>query len=383
MAKRLLYAITALTILASTAVALGKTFGADPFAVSAARSSGANGPSGSSAISGDNRVVRYVAFHSFASNLVPGDTNGKLDVFVYTRATRTLERVSVSSRGQQANGASADPALDGSVQRAPHCVAFQSQATNLSPADPTPDWDIFVRDLRSGKTRLVSGGVAGAAVDPAISGDCRQVAFTTGGRVYIGNGLTGGRAHFAARGTNPDLARDGSALTWERGHAVWLRRHGVTSRVAAVGGNPHVSDGGASQNWAVVFDTPLALTPGDSGSTGDVYLRTFGVHGGPRHTLLVSAHSGRSLGGDSHNGGVTAYAWPRGIVIFTNTSGSETTLWYMNLHTGNIDDLAHAQASDGSPAIVDVATSARANYAVFSSQDSFAGIPRSRVSTAS
>jgi hypothetical protein len=40
----------------------------------------------------------------------------------------------------------------------------------------------------------------------------------------------------------------------------------------------------------------------------------------------------------------------------------------MNLHTGNIDDLAHAKSP-----IYDVATSARANYAVFSSESSFPG----------
>jgi hypothetical protein len=84
--------------------------------------------------------------------------------------------------------------------------------------------------------------------------------------------------------------------------------------------------------------------------------------------MLISGRNGHSLGGTSHNGGITAYAHPRGIVIFTNTQGSDTTLWYMNLHTGNIDDLAHANSP-----IYDVATSARANYAVFSSESSFRG----------
>jgi hypothetical protein len=363
MAKRIAYptlAVAILLVVAASAVA--KIFGPEPVAVSSSVQRAANGPSGSPSISGDNRVVRYIAFHSFASNLVPGDSNGKLDVFVYTRATGKITRASVSSRGAQANGASADPALDGSVQRAPHCVAFQSQATNLSPADHDSQWDIYVRDLRSNKTRLVSGGVSAAAVDPAISGDCSKVVFTAAGRVWMGNGLKGGRAHVFSPGTNPDVSLDGSAVTWERGHSVWLRRRGVTSRVAAVGGNPHVSDGGASQNWAVVYDGP-----------SDVYMKVFGAHGGAKHSMLVSGRGGHSLGGTSHNGGVTAYGWPRGIVIFENTIGDQTTLWYMNLHSGNIDDLAHASASNGNPGIFDVATSARANYAVFSSDASFRG----------
>jgi Tol biopolymer transport system component len=352
---------TTAVVLVFAAAALGRTFGPEPVAVSAS-SRGANGPSGSPAISGDNRVVRYVAFHSFASDLTPGDTNGALDVFLYTRATRKLSRVSLTNKGRQANGASANAALDGSVQRAPRCVAFQSQATNLSPADRDRSWDIYVRDLKARKTRLLSRGVAASALDPAISGDCRQVAFTSAGRIYIANGLRGSRPHVVARGTNPDLSLDGSALTWERGHGVWLRRRGRTSRVAAVGGNPHVSDGGASRIWSVVYD----------GAT-DVYMKVFKSSGRAVKTKLISGRNGKSLGGTSHNGGITAYAHPRGIVTFTNTQGSETTLWYMNLHTGNIDDLAHAHSHDGSAAIFDVATSARANYAVFSSTDSFRG----------
>jgi hypothetical protein len=69
-----------------------------------------------------------VAFVSDASNLVPGDTNGKPDAFVYFLGSKRLERVSVNSKGKQANGSSYDVALDG---RCDH-VAFTSDATNLA-----------------------------------------------------------------------------------------------------------------------------------------------------------------------------------------------------------------------------------------------------------
>lgn len=353
MTRHVTVAATVVTILVAATVALAKEFGPAPVAVS----SRANAPSGSPAISGDNRVVRYVAFNSFANNLVAGDTNGAGDVFLWTRQTRKTTRVSVSSGGGQANGDSSNAAIDGSVQRAPRCVAFQSVASNLSPADRDRTPDIFVRDFTARKTRLVSRGIGPAAVDPAISGDCRQVAFTSAGRIYVGNGLTGGKPRFVARGTNPDLSLDGSALTWERDHGVWLKRRGRTSKVVGVGGNPHVSDGGASRIWSVVYD-----------GASDVYMKVFKSAGGAFKTMLISGRGGHSLGGTSHNGGITAYAHPRGIVIFTNTQGSQTTLWYMNLHSGNIDDLAHASSP-----IYDVATSARANYAVFSSDSSFPG----------
>jgi hypothetical protein len=334
-----------IALLLATAASAG-IFGPEPTALS----SRANAPSGSPTISGDNRVVRYIAFNSFATDLVPGDTNGAGDVFLYTRSTRKTARVSVSSKGAQANGDSSNPALDGSVQRAPRCVAFQSVASNLSPADRDRTPDIYVRDFKARKTRLVSRGIGAAAVDPAISGDCRRVAFTSAGRVYVGNGLTGGKPHFVALGTNPDLSLDGSAITWERGHGAWLERRGKTAKVADVAGNPHVSDGGASRIWSVVYD-----------GSSDVYMKVFKSRGRAVKTMLISGKGGHSLGGTSHNGGITAYAHPRGIVTFTNTQGSDTTLWYMNLHTGNIDDLAHM--SD----IHDAATSARANYVVFTS----------------
>lgn len=351
--------LTAAATMAAATTATAGIFGPEPTAVS---TRGANGPSGSPAISGDNRTARYVAFNSFATRLVPHDTNGASDVFVYNRFTRQLVRASVGPHGAQANGASANPALDGSVQRSPRCVAFQSQATNLSGLDHDRHWDIYVRDLEAHTTRLVSRGVRGSAVDPAISGDCRKVAFTAAGRIYVGNGLRGGRPHYLARGTNPSVARDGSAITWERGHGVWLERLGHKVRVAKIGGNPHVSDAGSSRNWAVVYDSPT-----------DVYMKVFRSSGRAFKTLLVSGHGGHSLGGISHNGGVTAYGWPRGIVVFENTRGGESTLWYMNLHSGNIDDLAHAPAPGDEPAFRDIATSARANYAVFSSTASFPG----------
>jgi hypothetical protein len=66
-------------------------------------SDGTQGNAGSfrSEISADGRVVAYT---SLASNLVPGDTNGLQDIFMFDRQTHTTERASVASDGTQANG---------------------------------------------------------------------------------------------------------------------------------------------------------------------------------------------------------------------------------------------------------------------------------------
>src|SRR5262249_50436746 len=61
----------------------------------------ANSDSYGPSISADGR---FVAFSSYATNLIPGDTNGVVDVFVRDRLNGTTERVSVDSVGVQGNG---------------------------------------------------------------------------------------------------------------------------------------------------------------------------------------------------------------------------------------------------------------------------------------
>jgi hypothetical protein len=96
-----------------------------------------NGHSEFASISADGR---YVAFLSWASNLVPGDTNGTVDVFVHDRLTGQTTRVSVASDGTEGNGASWRPSLSADGRY----VAFASEASNLVPGDTNDKSDIFV-----------------------------------------------------------------------------------------------------------------------------------------------------------------------------------------------------------------------------------------------
>jgi len=102
-------------------------------------SSGGQGNRGSAypVLSADGR---FVAFDSRASNLVPGDTNGTTDVFAHDRRTGATRRVSVSSGGRRGNGESFGPALsaDGRL------VAFHSSASDLVPGDINDAYDVFV-----------------------------------------------------------------------------------------------------------------------------------------------------------------------------------------------------------------------------------------------
>lgn len=97
----------------------------------------ANAASSQPAISADGR---YVAFASDATNLVPGDTNGMRDVFVYDGQAKTTSRVSVTSAGGQARGASAAPGLSADGRY----VLFSSSANNLVTGDTNGRRDVFV-----------------------------------------------------------------------------------------------------------------------------------------------------------------------------------------------------------------------------------------------
>src|SRR5262249_456781 len=112
----------------------------------------ANGYSINGSMSADGR---YVAFSSPAPNLVRGDRNRSADVFVRDTWRDTITRVSTDSNGIQGNDFSSFPSLavaaDGTV-----FVAFRSWAKNLVPGDRNGACDIFVKNLTTNATIRVS-----------------------------------------------------------------------------------------------------------------------------------------------------------------------------------------------------------------------------------
>jgi Tol biopolymer transport system component len=135
---------------------------------------------------------RFAVFFSTAGNLVAGDDNGKFDVFVRDLAAGTTTRVSVSSSGAQGNNDSQYGYLSADGTR----VVFESLATNLVPGDTNGFKDIFVRDLTTGTTKRVSvdsfGGQSDRASDySAISADGNVVTFDTGSTNLVAGDLNG------------------------------------------------------------------------------------------------------------------------------------------------------------------------------------------------
>lgn len=135
---------------------------------------GADGPSLEAVVSAGGPNI---AFTSYATNLFAGDANAAADVFV--RRPGGLDLVSATPSGAPGNGGSTQPAItaDGRL------IVFSSEASDLVAGDDNEVQDIFVRDLETGGTALLSrarGGAANrASANPEISSNGRFATFSS------------------------------------------------------------------------------------------------------------------------------------------------------------------------------------------------------------
>lgn len=212
-----------------------------------------NGSSYGPVMSADGR---YVAFHSAADNLVAGDTNTRIDVFLRDLQTSTTRLVSLDMRGQQPVGESFVDAIsdDGRL------VVFTASG-GLDPADTNAEYDAYARDLQAGVTRWVSVGYGGQPADDAsfgydVSADGRYVVFVSFGSNIVAGDTNGERDVFVR-----DLQRR-------------------TTRRISVGPGGRQADGGSptgaiSADGRFVAFTSWAsnLVSGDGNETNDVFVR--------------------------------------------------------------------------------------------------------------
>ena len=134
-----------------------------------------NGFSNSPSPSGTGR---YIAFASGSSNLVTGDSNGEVDIFVRDLVDGLTTRASVASDGTEANGRSWASAMSADGR----FVLFNSEATNLVAGDTNGVHDVFVHDRLTGRTRRVNTCACGDEADResfgvAISDSGTRLAF--------------------------------------------------------------------------------------------------------------------------------------------------------------------------------------------------------------
>ncbi|MGH8990867.1 MAG: DUF6531 domain-containing protein, partial [Acidimicrobiia bacterium] len=211
-------------------------------------------------ISGDGR---YVAFQSYASNLVPGWA--ELSIFVHDSVTGTTERVSVASDGSQANNASFEPSLSDDGRY----VAFESAATNLVAGDTNGTFDIFVHDRVAGGTARVNvasdGTQSNTPADfPSISGDGRYVSFYSAAGDLVAddtNAQQDAFLHDAATGATERLsvASDGTQGNGSSDTTVGVRTVSANGRYVVF------------NSWA------SNLVGGDTNGSADVFVRDRGA----------------------------------------------------------------------------------------------------------
>jgi Tol biopolymer transport system component len=250
---------------------------------------------------------RFVAFASAATNLVRRDTNGRLDIFVHDRKTGRTRRVSVSSSGEQANRECDGPPAISANGR---FVSFASDATNLVPGDTNREADVFVHDLRTGKTSRVNVSSTGEQANdalhsfdskPAISADGRFVAFESDAtnlvpglrpypwRVFVHDRTTGKTSLASVRSSgnpiehnsyNASISANGRFVAFHTGSVyVHDRRTGKTKRVS-VGSSGEDANSTAwlgaisADGRFVSFDSTASnLVPRDTNDAYDVFVR--------------------------------------------------------------------------------------------------------------
>jgi Tol biopolymer transport system component len=286
----------------------------------------ANGPSAMPAISADGR---YVAFQSFASNLVRGDTNGLTDAFVRDLATGKTTRVSLTSRGRQARCnigycESTEPVLSEHGRY----VAFQSSATNLVRHDTNRLGDVFVRDRRTGKTTRMSVDSRGrqgggdrtnnGSNAPAISGNGRYVVFHSADSNLVRGDTNGVFDIF-----------------------VHDRRTGRTTRVSvsSSGAQANQESLGAvsiSSDGRYIAFTSLAsnLVAGDANEITDVFLRDDAAG----TTTLASLGQAGNQGDDASSA--------TGVAFSANDRYLAFSSWAANLVVGDTNIVADAFVRD-------------------------------------
>jgi hypothetical protein len=308
----------------------------------------ANDQTYSPSISDDGR---YVVFLSWADNLVAGDANGGLDIFILDTQSDSLSMAVFAASNGQPNDLVLEPRISANGQY----IVFTSIATNLDSACTNNSYaDIFVyaiADGAPGTFQCVSLGVGGAEPNgpsehPAISADGRYVVFTSTATNLV-SGVTDGHKHVYMRdrdtgsttiislssdetvangnSDNPSVSADGRYVVFESSATNLLgaggdtnsmpdiflrdRTAGTTIRISAAY-NPGEQPNGPSTYPTISSDgTRVAflssagnLIPNVSGVT-NVFLRDLPSQ---TTTLVSMSNSGEAANSDSYGARISS-----------------------------------------------------------------------------
>ena len=202
---------------------------------------------------------RYVAFETFATNIVPDDANGSAgDIVLFDAQTGGLSLVSRrGAAGVQGNDASYAPSISADGTK----VAFGSRATNLISSDTNGRSDIFVRDLVAGVTSRVSTDSSGRQ---ANNSSFDAVIASGGGFVA----LSSLASNLVSGDTNG--ARDVFLKNLSTGKVT---RSSISNGERQGGSSSGLEDISANGRWVVFSSFASNLVRGDDNNKGDVFVR--------------------------------------------------------------------------------------------------------------
>lgn len=257
-------------------------------------------------ISADGRII---AFASTASNLDDNNMNNSADIFVYDRVSKFIRRITMTPDGFEADHGSGEPSISSDGQ----FVAFYSHATNLLPIDTNRSPDIYVFDVFTGKTELVS--VASNRMignrdsrRPSISGDGRFVVFES----------------WASDLTTDDKNDAPDIMLRDRQSKKTIR---ISNAPDGKPGNDDSRDPRISNDGNVIIYTSYAsnLVKNDTNNLPDIFLYDRATRRTERVNLSVKNEQADSRSGEgtlSENGEVVAFTSKASNLIEGDTNKS-------------------------------------------------------------
>jgi WD40-like Beta Propeller Repeat len=285
-----------------------------------------NGDSFAPSISADGQSV---AFESYATNLVPIDTNAVRDIFVWNARTNTTTAVSTGAGEIETNAESFDPVIsgDGSL------IAFSSGASNLAPGvSGINTINVYLKKVGSGQSPILISadpktkkGVGGS--NPSISNDGSKVAFYSVASTLVADDKNNLWDIFLYDSGNPKLKR----LSLTSGGGERDQGTESASRVVA----PSISGDG---NFTAYATTAANMVEGDTNKFQDVFVvnnfsgemkRVSGGKDGTEGNGDSPSGQGEKIG-ISFDGSFVAFSTSAknlgGELIFKNTLNGETNV---------------------------------------------------------
>ncbi len=275
---------------------------------------------------------RFVFFNSSATNLVAGDTNGALDVYMRDTLTGTTTRISTASDGSQATGASQNVDVTGNGA----FIGFQSTATNLAAGDSNGFSDAFVKNLSTGAVTRISvaddeSQANGNSLVTRLSDDGNRASFVSSASNLVATDTNGAVTDVFVR----DIAAGTTTL-------VSVSTGGVSGDGTSFGSS--ISGNG---RYVVFESNATNLVAGDTNGVTDIFVRDLQTNTTTRVSAAGDGTQGNQLSSQSvisADGRYVVFMSLADNLVQGDTNGLRD-IFLKDLVTGNVTRLS--VAADG------------------------------------